>query len=85
MTMFYTAADTEINHDDGTPCTNIIKEFIETLNQMMQKSIMIISLTKDFFRHDSIEQCSEVDSITILSQFHSHDEILPPISVPDSG
>ena len=49
MTKFYTEADTEICYVDGI---NIVEELIETLKQMVQNSLLIISLTKDFFRQD---------------------------------
>ena len=47
MTKFYTVADTEISRVDGI---NGVKELVETLKQMIQNSILIISFTKDFFR-----------------------------------
>ena len=49
MTKFYTAAATEISHVVGM---NIVKQLIETLKQMMQNSLLIISLTKEIFRQD---------------------------------
>ena len=75
MTKFYTVADTEISHVDGI---NIVKELVETLKQM-QNSLMIIG--QRFPQTGScVGQCSQVESLAILSPLPCHDDILPPSS-----
>ena len=76
MTNFYTVADTEISRVDGI---NGFKELVETLKQMIQNSLLIISFNKELLRHDltldSIVKlkalpsypCSQVESVAILS------------------
>ena len=75
MTKFYTVADTEISHADGI---NIVKELVETLKQIMQNSLMITD--QSFKTGSCVGQCSQVESLAILSPLPCHDDILPPSS-----
>ena len=65
MTKFYTAAATEISHVDGI---NIVKDFVKTLKQMMQNSLMIID--QRFLRTGScFGQCSQVEKLPSYLRF----------------
>ena len=75
MTKFYTAADTEISHVDGI---NIVKASRDSEANDAELA-HDHPLDQRFLRTGScVEQCSQVESVAILSPFLCHDEILPP-------
>ena len=79
MTKIYTVADTEISHVDGI---NIVKELVETLKQIMLNSLLVISLTKDFFGQDLT-----LDSVVKLKATPSypHFSAMMAYRLPTSG
>jgi len=49
MTKFYTAADSDISHVDAI---ELVKQVIESLNDLLQDPLQILSSTKDFLGQD---------------------------------